>query len=103
MFLYPPAITLIAMALCGKLFEHDRAVYMSVTAFTCAAALFDFLKALPEAVRAALHLDGAVSLAERMLPFYSLSFGWVVPAAIGLVLGLCIRAVRKRRTAQRAA
>ena len=90
MFLYPLAITLILLALCGRLFQHDRAVYLSVTAFTCVAALFDLMQALPEALQAALHLEGAIRLAERMLPFYNLSFGWVVPAAIGLLLGLAI-------------
>ena len=97
MFLYPPAIVLIAMALCGKLFRHDRAVYVSVTAFTCTAALFDFLKALPETLRAALHINGVIGLAERILPFCDLGFGWVVPAAIGLVLGLGIHWNRGRK------
>ena len=97
MFLYPLAITLILLALCGRLFQHDRAVYLSVTAFTCVAALFDLMQALPEALQAALHLEGAIRLAERMLPFYNLSFGWVVPAAIGLLLGLAIHFGKNRR------
>ena len=96
MFLYPLAITLILLALCGRLFQHDRAVYLSVTAFTCVAALFDLMQALPEALQAALHLEGAIRLAERMLPFYNLSFGWVVPAAIGLLLGLTIHFTKNR-------
>ena len=99
MFLYPLAITLILLALCGRLFQHDRTVYLSVTAFTCVAALFDLMQALPEALQAALHLEGAIRLAERMLPFYNLSFGWVVPAAIGLLLGLAIHFTKNRRAA----
>ena len=47
MLLYPLAMTLILLALFGKLFSNDRAVYVSVTAFTFVAALFDFVKALP--------------------------------------------------------
>ena len=31
-----------------------------------------------------------------MLPFYNLSFGWVVPAAIGLLLGLTIHFTKNR-------
>ena len=96
MFLYPLAITLILLALCGRLFQHDRTVYLSVTAFTCVAALFDLMQALPESLQGALHLEGAISLAERMLPFYKLSFGWVVPAAVGLLLGLAIHFTKKR-------
>ena len=96
MFLYPLAITLILLALCGNLFGHDRAVYVSVTALTGVAALFDLIKTLPASIRGGLHLDGAVELAQRLLPFFRLNLGWVVPAAVGLVLGLMIRAARKR-------
>lgn len=102
MFLYPPTITLILLALFGKLFDHDRAVYISVTAFTCAAALLDLLKALlkvlPAALRNALRLDGIIGLAQRYLPFFSLNLGWIIPALAGLVLGLTIRTLRRCRT-----
>lgn len=91
MFLYPLAITLIGLALFGKLFDHDRAVYVSVTGFTCFAALFDLIKTLPESVRGALRLEGVLDLAEKILPWFQLNLGWVVPALIGLVLGLLIR------------
>ena len=101
MFLYPPAITLIVLALCGRLFAHDRAVYGCVTALTCAAALFDLIKTLPAGIRGALRLDGAVALAERVLPFFKLNLGWVIPAGIGLVLGLGIRAYRMRAAGQK--
>ena len=97
MFLYPLAITLILLALCGRLFDHDRAVYVSVTVLTGAAALFDLIKTLPAGLRSAMHLDGAVGLAEHLLPFYRLNLGWLVPAAAGLALGLAIRALRSRR------
>lgn len=100
MFLYPLAITLILLALCGGLFHHDRAVYLSVTAFTCAAALFDFMKALPPSLRSALHLDGLLGFVGRALPLFNQSFGWVLPAAVGLVLGLAIRFTRNRRAAR---
>ena len=100
MFLYPLAITLILLALCGGLFHHDRAVYLSVTAFTCAAALFDFMKALPASLRSALHLDGLLGFVGRALPLFNQSFGWVLPAAVGLALGLAIRFARNRRAAR---
>ncbi|MBQ4264030.1 MAG: branched-chain amino acid transport system II carrier protein [Clostridia bacterium] len=96
MFLYPLAITLILLALCGKLFDHDRAVYVSVTALTGAAALFDLIKTLPAALQGRMHLDGAVALAQRILPFFSLNLGWVMPAVIGLAMGLLIRAARRQ-------
>lgn len=97
MFLYPLAITLILLALAGKWFEHDRTVYVCVTAFTLIAALFDLLKTLPEGVRAALRLDGIVSFGSKILPWSDLNLGWVVPALIGLALGLILRQLRRKQ------
>ena len=90
MFLYPLAITLILLALCGKLFDHHRAVYVSVTAFTAVAALFDLFKTLPAVLQVG-PVEGAVAFAGRFLPFFSLNLGWVVPALLGLALGLVLR------------
>ena len=96
MFLYPPAITLILLALGGKAFDHDRTVYRWVTGFTCAAAVFDLFKTLPAALQSALHLEGAVAFAEAFLPLFHLNLGWVVPALIGFAIGMAIRATRKK-------
>lgn len=97
MFLYPLAITLILLALFGNSFEHDRAVYVSVTVFTCFAALFDLIKTLPESVRGSLHLDGVVGFAQKILPWFDLNLGWILPTIIGFALGMVVHAVRKSR------
>ena len=97
MFIYPLTITLILLALCGRWFEYDRRVYVCVTVFTLTAALFDLFKALPAGAQTALGLDRAVAWAEKILPWFNLNFGWVVPALIGLALGLLLRAVTKKR------
>ena len=91
MFLYPPTITLILLALGSKLFDHHPSVYICVTLFTCCAALFDLFKTLPARLQTSLHLDGLISLADRFLPFFRLNLGWVVPALLGLGLGLLLR------------
>ena len=96
MFLYPPAITLILLALCGKIFHHDRAVYVCVTIFTCAAAMFDLLKTLPASLQGALGLTGVEAFARKFLPFFDLNLGWLLPAAIGFILGMVIH-IRKRQ------
>ena len=93
MFLYPLAITLILLALTGRFFDHHRAVYVSVTAFTCAAALLDMFKTLPAGLKEAF--AGIIALAEQYLPFFSINLGWVIPAAIGLIVGLLIRKFRR--------
>ncbi len=97
MFLYPLAITLILLALFGRLFAHDGTVYRCVTAFTGLSALFDLIKTLPAGVQSGLHLEGLIRLADRMLPWFRLNLGWAVPAAIGFALGMLMRAIRKRR------
>ena len=97
MFLYPLTITLTLLALTGKLFDHDRTVYVSVTAFTGVAAVFDLVKTLPEGLRSGLHLDGAVSFAREILPWYDLNLGWIVPALVGFAIGLTIRYCRGKK------
>lgn len=89
MFLYPLSITLILLACEQKGFGGDSRVYLSTTAFTLAAAVFDFLKALPQGVKALCHLDPLIQLGGR-LPFASLGFGWVCPALLGFALGLAV-------------
>ena len=96
MFLYPLAITLILLALIGKFFDHDKCVYVSVTAFTLVAALFDLFKTLPGSVQSALKLERLIAFAGRLLPWFELNLGWVVPALLGFVIGLLLRKFKKK-------
>ena len=75
MLIYPPAIALIILAFIGKFFHHDKAVYISVMAFTWAAAIFDFMKTLPAGVQSSLHLDRLVAFARQYLPLFDLNLG----------------------------
>lgn len=94
MLLYPLAMTLILLALFGKLFSNDRAVYVSVTAFTFVAALFDFVKALPLGLPET-KVCAAIIKVGGFLPFAKLGLGWVCPAALGLIIGLIIHFAKK--------
>ncbi len=94
MFLYPLAITLILLSLGGGLFGESRCVYVSVTAFTFAAALLDLLHALPPGVAGALRLDGLLAFASAWLPLFPLGLGWVCPALAGLAAGLLWKRTR---------
>ena len=95
MFLYPLAITLAVLALFGRFFGHDRAMYVSVTAFTLVAAVYDLLRTLPEGLRTACHLDGFLKAVGTVLPLSGLGLGWVCPALLGAVVGLIVHFVRK--------
>lgn len=97
MFLYPLAITLILLSLCGKLFEHNRAVYGWVTGFTLAAALLDFINSLPADLVSRLRMDGVIAFAKQYLPLYGFGLGWVCPAALGLIIGLIIWQTQKHK------
>ena len=84
MLIYPPAIVLIILAFAGKLFGHDRRVYVSTMVFTWAAAIFDFMKTLPGSLQESLHLDTLVSLAGKCLPLFDKNLGWLIPPASAL-------------------
>ena len=96
MFLYPLAITLILLSLLGHLFDYDRAVFVWTTALTLIAAVLDFIAALPGEIAA---FDSAKTLQQcisGLLPFSDLGLGWICPALTGLIIGLIIRAARRR-------
>ncbi len=99
MLIYPPAIALIALAFIGKHFQHDRAVYIAVMIGTWAAAIFDFMKTLPDAVQASLHLEPIIAFADRYLPLFEKNLGWLLPALIGFVIGLAIHLSKKKKAA----
>ena len=91
MFLYPLSITLILLSLLGGLFGRDRRVFVSVTVLTLAAAVLDFLAALPEGAKSILHLEGLLGWANSYIPLFSYGLGWLLPAALGLTIGLALR------------
>ncbi len=95
MFLYPLSIVLILLTLGGRLFGNHPTVLRWTIGCTAVAALADLLRTLPEGTRAVLHLEGVVTLAETWLPLCKAGFGWLVPAVIGLVIGLVLRRARR--------
>ena len=94
MFLYPLAITLIALSLFGKFFAYDRAVFVWTTALTLVGALYDFAAALPAPLLAACRLDGILAMLRETLPLAKLGLFWLCPALLGLVIGLILHFVR---------
>ena len=86
MFLYPVAIV---MTLVG-IFSYrtdNKTVFRCTLVGTVTAAVFDFIKALPFGID--------VSFMSKILPLFDLGFGWLLPSAIGLVVGLILYAVKK--------
>ena len=89
----------ILLALLGNLFGHDTVVYRWVTGFTLAAALFDFVKALPKAITETPAVSAVIGFADSYLPFFELGLGWICPAAVGLFVGLIFHRTRRNRPA----
>ena len=94
MFIYPLAMTLILLALFAKRFGDSRTVYIWTTAFTLAAAVFDFTGNLSATMQGSgftntALLDGITAVGAR-LPFFGIGLGWVCPAIVGFVVGLLV-------------
>lgn len=96
MFLYPLAITLILLSLSGKFIGANPTVYRTTTAFTLIAAVFDMIGTVSGMIPGSRVLAGLKAFAENILPLYDLGLGWILPAAIGFLVGLFL-AKRKAR------
>ena len=88
MFLYPLAITLILLSLSGKFIGTNPTVYRTTTAFTLIAAVFDMIGAVSGMMPGSRVLAGLKAFAGNILPLYDLGLGWILPAAIGFLVGL---------------
>ena len=90
-FLYPLSITLIALTLLGRLWNHDPKVSKVVTGVTLLCAIPDLFKALPKGISGLPPISALVTGAERVLPFFSIGLGWFCPALISLAVVLIWR------------
>ncbi len=90
MFLYPLAITLILLSLSGRFIGTNPTVYRTTTAFTLIAAVFDMIGAVSGMMPGSRVLAGLKAFAGNILPLYDLGLGWILPAAIGFLVGLCL-------------
>lgn len=95
MFLYPLSIVLILLTLCGGFFGNDKTVLKWTIGCTAVASVFDLLRTLPGETQAFFHMEGVVAWAQNWLPLCKQGFGWVLPAFVGLVIGLVLRRVRR--------
>ena len=103
MLLYPLATVLVIMALTENWFGKSKYVYGWVTLGAFIPAVFDFCKTLPEGVQNALHIPAMTALGQKIFPFFDLGLGWVVPALIGLVIGLAITFAKRGKAGKAAA
>ena len=88
MFLYPLAIVLILLTFLSPLFKHAQLVYITTISVTFVIGFFDGLKSLAESLGIDYFawMQPIITLFEKWLPLYGQGPGWLVPAAISIVI-----------------
>lgn len=88
MFLYPLAIVLMLLTFVSPLFRHARIVYISATFVTFCISIVDGFKTLYKSLEVAnpKWLQSIIDFYSNTLPFYEEGLGWLVPAAIVIVV-----------------
>lgn len=97
MFLYPLAMTLIILAIIGRLFDNDARVYQITTLFTLIASIIDGLNASPAIISQTSTAQTLIQLGEQYFPLFSIGMGWVLPALIGFIISLIWHLSMKRK------
>lgn len=90
MFLYPLSIVLMILSLASVKLGKKKELYQWTLGFTGIAAIFDLLKALPAGLSKTKVLQTILAIPKSILPGFSVGFGWVLPAALGFILGLLL-------------
>lgn len=90
MLLYPLAIVLILLTLCSSLFGHKQSVYAAAIFFTFCVSFFDGYSSLVGSLPSAtLSLFESIKMFYMdFLPLYNIGLGWMLPALVGVILGL---------------
>jgi LIVCS family branched-chain amino acid:cation transporter len=90
MLLYPLAIVLILLTLCSSLFGHKQSVYAVTMLFTFCVSFFDGYSALISSLPGASVsvLDSIMLFYSNVLPLYDIGLGWMLPAVVGVIIGL---------------
>lgn len=100
MFLYPFAMVLILLSITSSLFKKDRVVYFWVVLFTLIPAFFDMIAAFPPVVSQSSWALAMKQIQMKYLPFANIGMDWLIPALVGLVIGLICYFIKKARRPQ---
>ena len=98
MFLYPLAMVLILLSVASPLFKRDGAVYFFVVLLTVVPALGDMVVSFPSVVSAST-FGKLVASWRASLPLAAYGLSWLVPALVGLALGLMVHWYREHSLA----
>ncbi len=96
MFLYPLSMVLIVLSIMTPVIKKSRIVYFTTVVFTVIPAFLDFVNALPDVARNTSLVQSLITV-RNTLPLSSVGVSWLLPAIIGLVLGLVIYFTKQKR------
>lgn len=97
MFLYPFAMVLILLSITENLFNKDRVVYFWTVLFTLVPAFLDMIAAFPPVVSQSSWALALKGVQMKYLPFAAIGMDWIIPALLGLVIGLTCHYVVTRK------
>ncbi|QNQ81092.1 branched-chain amino acid transport system II carrier protein [Lactobacillus sp. PV034] len=97
MFLYPLAIVLIILSVCSPLFKNDHIVFKIAMILTLIPAIFDLISNLPEPLANAGFVKEVIKLRLQILPLANIGLAWLIPALIGIGLGIIVHLYRRKK------
>ena len=97
MFLYPIAMVLIILSISGSLFDRNSIVYFCGILFTIIPAILDMIASFPPIVSQQSWALQLKAFQLKFLPFADIGMDWVIPAIIGLVIGLILHFMKKEK------
>ena len=97
MFLYPIAMVLIILSISGSLFDRDSIVYFCGILFTIIPAILDMIASFPPIVSQQSWALQLKAFQLKFLPFADIGMDWVIPAIIGLLIGLILHFMKKEK------
>ncbi|AVR00641.1 branched-chain amino acid transport system II carrier protein [Oceanobacillus iheyensis] len=89
-FIYPIAIVLIILTFLNQMFHGSPYVYRFAILFTAFISLYDGLKEF------GVPLTWANPYVAK-LPFFGIGLGWILPAIVGVFLGLIITQIKEQK------
>ena len=86
--IYPIAIMLIVLGMMNRVFKGNTMAYRLTIIFTGVVSVVDALG------QVGVGVEALTKLFER-LPLYSQGLGWIVPAVVGMILGVLMNVVKE--------
>lgn len=86
--IYPIAIMLIVLGMMNRVFKGNTMAYRLTIIFTGVVSVVDALG------QVGVGVEALTKLFER-LPLYSQGLGWIVPAVVGMILGVLMKVVKE--------